>query len=143
MKTAFTRGFTLIEVMVVMLILGVLAALIVPNVLGRGEEAKVMAAKQDVATLVQALKLYKLDNQGFPSQQQGLAALTTKPNAEPLPSNWKTGGYIERLPKDPWGNDYQYAKPGLKGEVDVYSFGADGKAGGEGNNADVGNWTDK
>jgi general secretion pathway protein G len=143
MKTAFSRGFTLIEVMVVMLILGVLAALIVPNVLGRGEEAKVMAAKQDVATLVQALKLYKLDNQGFPSQQQGLAALTTKPSAEPLPSNWKTGGYIERLPKDPWGNDYQYAKPGLKGEVDIYSFGADGKAGGEGNNADVGNWTDK
>ncbi|MEN9559939.1 MAG: hypothetical protein RLZZ502_1150 [Pseudomonadota bacterium] len=142
MKLRTQAGFTLIEVMVVMLILGILAALIVPNVLGRSDDAKVMAAQQDVATLSQALKLYRLDNNHYPSQTQGLQALLSKPSGEPVPGNWKPGGYIERLPKDPWGNAYQYSQPGLKGEFDLFSFGADGKAGGEGNNKDVGNWKD-
>jgi general secretion pathway protein G len=95
-----------------------------------------------VATLSQALKLYRLDNNHYPSQTQGLQALLSKPSGEPVPGNWKPGGYIERLPKDPWGNAYQYSQPGLKGEFDLFSFGADGKAGGEGNNKDVGNWKD-
>jgi general secretion pathway protein G len=133
------RGFTLIELMVVVLILGVLAAVIVPNVLGRGDDAKAAAAKQDVATLMQALKLYRLDNGRYPSTDQGLNALTSKPTTEPLPSNWKTGGYIERLPKDPWGNAYVFANPGVHGEVDVMSYGRDGKPGGAGADADVHN----
>ncbi len=132
-------GFTLIELMVVVLIIGVLAALIVPNVVGRADDAKVAAAKQDVASLMQALKLYRLDNGRFPSGEQGLAALTTKPTVEPIPPNWKTGGYIERLPKDPWGNTYHYANPGVHAEVDVMSYGSDGKPGGEGAGADVHN----
>jgi general secretion pathway protein G len=134
-----TRGFTLIELMVVVLILGVLAAVIVPNVIGSADVAKAGAAKQDVAALMQALKLYRLDNGRYPSSDQGLAALTAKPTTEPLPNNYKTGGYIERLPKDPWGNAYVFANPGVHGEIDVMSFGADGKPGGEGPAADVHN----
>jgi general secretion pathway protein G len=132
-------GFTLIELLVVVLILGVLAAVIVPNVVGRGDDAKMGAAKQDVATLMQALKLYRLDNGRYPSNDQGLGALTTKPTTEPLPANWKTGGYIEKLPKDPWGNAYVFANPGVHGEVDVMSYGRDGKPGGTGPDADVHN----
>jgi general secretion pathway protein G len=132
-------GFTLIELMVVVLIIGVLAALIVPNVVGRADDAKAAAAKQDVASLMQALKLYRLDNSRFPSGDQGLAALSAKPTVEPIPPNWKPGGYVERLPKDPWGNAYVFANPGVHGEVDVMSYGADGKPGGEGANADVHN----
>jgi general secretion pathway protein G len=134
------RGFTLIEIMVVIVILGVLAALIVPQIISRPDEARVVAARQDIATLMQALKLYRLDNQRYPTSEQGLQALVTKPTVAPAPPNWKTGGYLERLPKDPWGRPYQYANPGLHGEIDVYSFGADGQPGGEGFDADVGSW---
>ena len=137
---AVEKGFTLIEIMVVVLIIGVLAALIVPKVLGRPDEARVIAAKQDISTIMQALKMYRLDNQKYPSTEQGLAALVTKPTLAPMPPNWKAGGYIERLPKDPWGQPYQYLNPGLRGDLDVFSFGADGVAGGEGVDADVGSW---
>ena len=126
--------------MVVIVILGILAALIVPKVISRPDEARIVAAKQDVATLAQALKLYKLDNLAYPTTDQGLQALVAKPAAAPIPANWKTGGYLERLPKDPWGRDYRYLNPGLHGEIDIYSLGADGEPGGEGNDADVGNW---
>ncbi len=132
------RGFTLIELMVVLAIIGVLAALIVPNVLGRADDARITAARTDVGNLMQALKLYKLDNQRFPSSAQGLSALILKPTTEPVPGNWKP--YLDKLPNDPWGRPYQYMNPGIKGEVDVLSFGADGQAGGEGNNADIGSW---
>ena len=132
------RGFTLIELMVVLLIIGVLAALIVPNVLDRADDAKATAAKTDVGNLMQALKLYKLDNGRYPSAEQGLAALVTKPSAEPVPPNWKKN--LDQLPKDPWGSAYVYLNPGVKGEIDVMSFGADGLAGGEGKNADIGSW---
>lgn len=134
------RGFTLIEMMVVIVIMGVLAALIVPKVMNRPDEARIVAAKQDIAALSQALKLYRLDNRRYPSTEQGLQALVQKPTIAPIPDNWKTGGYLERLPKDPWGAPYQYLAPGVHGEIDVFSFGADGQAGGEGNDADVGNW---
>jgi general secretion pathway protein G len=132
------RGFTLIELMVVMLIIGVLAALIVPNVLERADDAKVTAAKTDISNLAQALKLYRLDNGRYPSQEQGLAALVNKPTTEPVPANWKKN--LDLLPNDPWGKPYVYINPGVKGEIDVMSFGADGQAGGEGKNADIGSW---
>lgn len=132
------RGFTLIELMVVLVIIGVLAALIVPNVLNRADDARVTAARTDVNNLMQSLKLYRLDNQRYPSAEQGLQALVTKPTASPVPPNWKP--YLEKLPNDPWGRPYQFVNPGVKGEVDVFSFGADGQAGGDGNNADIGSW---
>jgi general secretion pathway protein G len=131
-------GFTLIELMVVLVIIGVLAALIVPNVLDRADDARVTAARTDVNNLMQALKLYKLDNQRYPTGEQGLQALITKPTASPVPPNWKP--YLEKLPNDPWGRPYQYLNPGVKGEIDVMSFGADGQAGGDGKNSDVGSW---
>ena len=134
------RGFTLLEVMVVVVILGILAVLVVPKIISRPDEARVIAAKQDIASLMQALKLYRLDNQRYPSTEQGLQALVVKPANAPLPPNWKAGGYVERLPRDPWGNPYQYLNPGLHGEIDVFSFGADGAPGGEGNDADIGSW---
>ncbi|RTL50114.1 MAG: type II secretion system protein GspG [Rhodocyclaceae bacterium] len=132
------RGFTLIEVMIVIVILGVLAALIVPKIMGRPDEARGVAARQDIATLMQALKLYKLDNRNYPSMAQGLVALVKKPEVEPLPKNWKS--YLDKLPQDPWGMPYQYLNPGLHGDVDVFSYGADGKPGGEGVDADIGAW---
>jgi general secretion pathway protein G len=135
------RGFTLIEVMVVVAILAILASLIVPKIIGRPDEARVIAARQDIATLMQALKLYRLDNQRYPTTEQGLAALIARPTVAPAPGNWKPGGYLERLPRDPWGNPYQYLNPGLRSEIDVFSFGADGIAGGEGVDADVGSWS--
>jgi general secretion pathway protein G len=131
-------GFTLIELMVVLAILGVLAALIVPNVLGRADDARVTAARADVNNLVQALKLYRLDNQNYPSAAQGLQALVQKPSIDPIPLNWRP--YLDKLPNDPWGRPYQYLNPGLKSEVDVLSWGADGQSGGEGRNADIGSW---
>ena len=131
-------GFTLIELMVVLVIIGVLAALIVPNVLERADDARATAAKTDVNNLVQALKLYKLDNQRYPSAEQGLQALVAKPSTNPVPPNWKP--YVEKLPNDPWSHSYQYLNPGVQGEIDVMSFGADGQAGGEGKNADIGSW---
>jgi general secretion pathway protein G len=132
------RGFTLIELLVVLVIIGVLAALIVPTVLNRAEEARVTAARTDVGNLVQALKLYKLDNQRYPTAEQGLEALVKKPTVGTLPPNWKP--YLDKLPNDPWGHPYQYVNPGVKGEIDVFSFGADGQPGGEGNDADIGSW---
>ena len=132
------RGFTLIELMVVLVIIGVLAALIVPNVLDRADDARTTAAKTDVNNLMQALKLYRLDNQRYPTGEQGLAALTAKPTTNPAPPNWRP--YLDKLPADPWGRPYQYLNPGVHAEVDVLSLGADGLPGGEGNNADIGSW---
>ena len=137
---AQVRAFTLIEVMVVVAILAVLAALIVPRIMSRPDEARVVAARQDISSLLQALRLYRLDNLRYPTTEQGLAALVNRPTLPPAPSNWKAGGYLERLPRDPWGNPYQYLNPGLRGEIDVFSFGADGAAGGEGFDADIGSW---
>ena len=133
-----TSGFTLIELMVVLVIIGVLAALIVPNVLDRADDARSTAAKTDVNNLMGALKLYKLDNQRFPTAAQGLQALRAKPTEGPIPTNWKS--YLDKLPNDPWGRPYQYLNPGVRGEVDVFSFGSDGQPGGEGKDADIGSW---
>jgi general secretion pathway protein G len=135
-----SRGFTLLEVMVVVVILGILAALVVPKVISRPDEARVIAAKQDIASLMQALKLYRLDNQRYPTTEQGLQALVAKPTTNPIPPNWKSGGYLERLARDPWGNPYQFLNPGLRGEIDVFTMGADGAPGGEGHDADIGSW---
>ena len=132
------RGFTLIELMVVLVIIGLLAALIVPNVMDRADDARVTAARTDVGNLMQALKLYRLDNQRYPTGEQGLQALVAKPTVGPVPPNWKP--YLEKLPNDPWGRAYQYLNPGVKGEIDVMSFGADGQPGGEGKDADIGSW---
>lgn len=134
------QGFTLIEMMIVIVIMGILASLIVPKIMGRPDEARVIAAKQDIASVMQALKLYKLDNQRYPTTEQGLQALVSKPGSPPVPPNWKSSGYLDKLPLDPWGNPYQYLFPGVHGELDVFSFGVDGAAGGEGNDADIGSW---
>jgi len=131
-------GFTLIEIMVVLVIIGVMAALITPKVLDSLAEAKVNAARGDISTLMEALNRYKLDNNRYPSADQGLDALVRKPGSGPIPGNWKP--YINKLPNDPWGAPYQYANPGIKGDIDVYSFGADKQAGGEGADADIGSW---
>ena len=141
-RRSCAHGFTLIEIMVVVVIMGVLAALLVPRLMGRTDDARIIAAKQDIATLMQALKLYRLDNQRYPTNEQGLQALISKPSGGPAPPNWKAGGYLDRLNKDPWGNPYEYRSPGSHGEVDVYSFGADGKPGGTGNDADICSWSD-
>ena len=135
---AARRGFTLIELLVVLVIIGVLAALIVPNLLDRTDDARATAARTDVNNLMQALKLYKLDNQRYPAAEQGLDALVRKPTAGAVPANWRP--YLEKLPNDPWGHQYQYVNPGVKGEIDVFSFGADGQPGGEGRDADIGSW---
>ena len=133
-------AFTLIEILVVVAILGILAAIVVPRVMDRPDEAKRVAARADIAAIVQSLKLYRLDNGFYPSTDQGLAALVQKPAANPVPGNWKQGGYLERLPRDPWGSDYQFLNPGVKGEIDVFSLGADRARGGEGSGADIGSW---
>ena len=133
-------GFTLIEIMVVVVILGILAALVVPQVMNRPDQAKVTVAKGDIKAIGAALDMYKLDNFSYPSTQQGLSALVEKPGGNPQPKNWNRDGYLKRVPKDPWGNDYQYLSPGTQGQFDLYSLGADGKQGGSELNADIGNW---
>ena len=134
------QGFTLIEIIVVVVIIGILATLVAPKFLGRTDDARITKAKNDIKALESALELYKLDNYTYPTTDQGLEALVTAPTSEPAPANWKEGGYIKHLSKDPWQRDYQYLSPGEHGEVDIYSLGADGVDGGEGINADIGNW---
>jgi len=133
-----SRGFTLLELMVVIVIIGVLAALVATNVLPRIGQAKVTAAQTDITSISNALKIYKLDNGRYPTTDQGLQALVTKPTSGPIPGGWK--GYLDKLPDDPWKKPYQYANPGVHGEIDVFSFGADGQPGGEGEDADIGSW---
>ncbi len=133
-------GFTLIEIMVVIVILGILAAVVVPRIMDNPDKARMVKAKQDIRALEGALDLYRLDNFNYPSTDQGLEALVSEPSGSPEANNWKTGGYMKRLPADPWGNEYQYLSPGVNGEVDIYTFGADGEEGGEDVNADIGNW---
>jgi len=140
MKRTKQNGFTLLEVMVVVVILGVLASLVVPNLLGNKEKADQQKAVSDITSLENALDMYKLDNSVYPSTDQGLEALVRQPSGSPEPRNYQDGGYIRRLPKDPWGFDYQYLSPGDNGTVDIFSFGSDGQEGGEGNAADIGNW---
>lgn len=134
------RGFTLLEVMVVIVILGVLASLVVPNLLGNKEKADQQKVITDISSLENSLDMYKLDNSVYPTTDQGLDALVTKPSVSPEPRNYRNDGYVKRLPNDPWGNPYQYVSPGEHGSVDVFSLGADGQEGGDGINADIGNW---
>ena len=134
------RGFTLIEIMVVVVIMGILASLVVPKLISRTGESKVAAARVDISTVMQSLKLYKLDNQRYPTTEQGLQALIAKPTSGPASNGWKSGGYLDKLPRDPWGSPYQYLSPGIKGEIDVFSLGADGQPGGAGDDADIGSW---
>jgi general secretion pathway protein G len=135
------RGFTLIEIMVVVVIIGLLTAVVTVTVVSRVDDARISKAQQDIKALGVALQLYRLDNARYPTTEQGLAALTEKPTAEPIPNSWKEGGYVEQLSKDPWKNDYLYVSPGQNGAYDLYTLGADAKEGGEGQDADIGNWT--
>lgn len=132
------KGFSLIEIMVVVVILGILASIVVPKILSRPDEARAVKAKQDVLAIQNALDLYKLDNGFYPSTDQGLAALVAKPDSNPTPRDWKQ--YLKSLPKDPWGGEYLYLNPGEHGEVDIFTLGADGQAGGTDINAEIGNW---
>ena len=135
-----TAGFTLVEIMVVVVILGILAAIVVPRVMDRPDEARITKVKSDIRALESALNLYRLDSFVYPSTTQGLEALVERPRSGPEPRNYRAGGYMDRLPKDPWGNDYQYLNPGTRAEIDIFSFGADGRRGGDGINAEIGNW---
>ncbi len=133
------RGFTLIEIMVVVIIIGLLAAIVAPQVIGRVDDAQIEKARADIRNIDSALKFYRLDNFSYPTTEQGVEALVSKPN-DPGVRNWKAGGYLDRVPKDPWGNPYLYLNPGNNGEIDVYTLGRDGRPGGEGIDADLGNW---
>ena len=135
------KGFSLIEIMVVVVILGILASLVVPKIMNRPDEARMVKAKQDILAIQNALDLYKLDNGTYPSTDQSLLALVEKPTTNPMPDNWKA--YLQTVPKDPWGRDYLYLNPGEHAEIDIFTYGADGQAGGKGVNADLGNWNDK
>ncbi|PAV25619.1 type II secretion system major pseudopilin GspG [Tamilnaduibacter salinus] len=142
MKKTMRRsdGFTLIEIMVVMVILGLLVAIVAPNIMGRSDEARVTVAKTQMGNIANALDLYRLDNSHYPSTQQGLQALVTRPSGSPEPSNWNPEGYLNSVPIDPWDNEYQYISPGTEGPYDLYSYGADGQEGGQGINADISVW---
>jgi len=133
-----TRGFTLIEVMIVVVILAILAAIVVPRIMQRPEEAKLVKATQDVLSIQNAMELYKLDNGDYPTTSQGIQALVTKPTTSPLPQNWH--GYLRRLPTDPWRHPYHYLNPGQHSSIDIFTYGANGKPGGSGKNATIGNW---
>ena len=133
-------GFTLIEIMVVVVILGILAAIVVPRVMDRPDDARITKVKSDIRALESALNLYRLDNFAYPDTNQGLQALVERPRTGPEPRNYRSGGYMDRLPRDPWGHDYQYLDPGTRSDIDIYSFGADGRRGGTGINAEIGNW---
>ena len=144
MRTKTTAsGFSLIEIMVVVVILGILAAIIVPKIMDRPDQAKMVKAKQDILAIGQALDLYKLDNGVYPTTDQGLQALVKKPSTDPMPNNWKSGGYLANMPEDPWGRAYQYLQPGQHGQYDVFTYGANGEPDGSGLNATVGNWDAK
>ncbi|WP_423226995.1 type II secretion system major pseudopilin GspG [Marinobacter halodurans] len=130
-------GFTLIEIMVVMVILGLLVAIVAPNILGRSDQARVTVAQTQMSNIANALDLYRLDNGSYPSTQQGLQALVTKPSGSPEPKNWNPDGYLKSVPEDPWGNEYQYISPGVNGPYDLFSYGSDGREGGEGDAADI------
>jgi general secretion pathway protein G len=134
------RGFTLIEIMIVVVIIGILVGLLAPRIMDRPDQARVVAARNDIQALMSALKLYRLDNASYPSAEQGLLALVKRPETGNIPRNWKPGGYLDRLPKDPWDGEYQYLNPGIHGEIDIVSFGADRRPGGEGYDADIGSW---
>ena len=138
-----TQGFTLLEVLVVLGIIGIMAALVVPKLMNVRSDSQIKAVKIDMVSISSALNMYKLDNFTYPTSEQGLAALINKPGGQPEAPNWRTGGYIEKAAKDPWGIPYQYLRPGQHGEFDLYSLGADRKPGGEGDDADIGNWDDK
>lgn len=139
-SAARQAGFTLLEIIVVIVIIGLLATVVVQNLSGEVDKARVTKAQADVRALESALNMYKLDNFRFPSTEQGLRALAERPTAPPEARNWREGGYITTLPQDPWGNPYQYLSPGQHGTIDVFSLGADGKVGGQGDDADIGNW---
>ena len=132
------RGFTLLEVMVVMVIIGILAAVVVPKIMSRPNEARIVAAKNDIRSIMSALKLYRLDNGVYPTQRQGLKALVHKPTSSPVPSDWRSGGYLPRVPVDPWGHPYQYLNPGMHGHIDVFSYGPHGV--GHGMKGVIGSW---
>ena len=139
LKRRRQRGFTLIEIMVVVIIIGILAAIVAPNVMGRVDQAQITRVHSDISAIESALKFYRLDNFTYPTSEQGLEALITRP-ADPNIHNWKPGGYLDRAPKDPWGNPYLYLNPGNHGEIDIYTLGRDGRPGGEDLDADIGNW---
>ena len=134
-------GFSLLELMVVVVIMSILALVILPRIIDRPDQARIARVQSDLATISSALKLYRLDNFRYPTTEQGLKALVSRPSSEPIPRNWAKSGYIDRLPKDPWGGEYQYLSPGVHGEFDVFTLGADGIAGGSDMNADLGTWT--
>ncbi|MCK4839444.1 MAG: type II secretion system major pseudopilin GspG [Desulfobulbaceae bacterium] len=142
LSSSCQSGFTLIEIMVVVVILSILAAIVVPKIMDRPDQARLVKVAQDIRVIESALKLYKLDNYFYPSTDQGLEALVSRPGDDPEPKNWKEGGYLDRLPRDPWQGEYLYLNPGVHGPIDIFSMGADGQPGGEGINGDIGNWLD-
>lgn len=140
MKIQLQKGFTLIEIMVVVVILGILAAIVVPKIMSRPEQAKIVKAKQDILAIGEALDMYKLDNGSYPTTDQGLMALVKKPTATPVPGDWRKGGYLKTLPQDPWQHTYQYLSPGQHGDYDVFSYGKNGSAGSNAAKSEIGNW---